>query len=264
MSHYPHKWIRKLASFCLISILLVSILQAAITYPAPTAYKYINDYTNTLSNEEKTQIIAIGKELEGKTGAQAVIVIIPSTEQIPIEYYANGLFKSWGIGRGKEDNGLLLLLALNDHSWRIEVGRGLEGALPDALTNRIMIESAKPSFIEGNYSEGLLRAYSLFTNTIAAEYGVTLDYAMSPLLPTDFSDQAYFYQKGGIGIVVLLIVAVILDLLFNRGRFFSFFLQMLFWSNISNRRGPRGGGGGFGNGGFGGGSSNGGGSSGGW
>ena len=66
-------------------------------------------------------------------------------------------------------------MAINDKSWRVEVGRGLEGAIPDALTNRIMQTTAKPCFINGNYSEGLLNSYSIFSDYIASEYDVTLE-----------------------------------------------------------------------------------------
>ncbi len=251
--------------FCLLFSLNVF---SSETFPESTNLKYINDYTNSIDKFISKQIISIGKELEDKTSAQAIIVVIDSTNGIPIEDYANKLFRAWGIGQKNKDNGLLILLALNDKAWRVEVGRGLEGAVPDVLTNRVMQEIAKPSFINGDYSEGLLNSYSVFSDYIASEYGVTLDKSLNITLPNENSQYGRNEGKITIGLFLLLIFA---DIFLNRGRVSSSILHLLFWNSFFNgngRGGPGGfgggpsGGGGFGN--FGGGSSNGGGSSGGW
>lgn len=257
---------RFLASLFLICIFFSFSVYAAPKFPVPTNYKYLNDYIGLLNESEAKSIISIGKELEDKTGAQAVVVIIDSTNNIPIEDYANKLFREWGIGEKEKDNGLLMLLALNDKKWRVEVGRGLEGAIPDALSNRVMESIAKPSFINGNYGEGLLNSYSTFSDSIATEYGVTLDKSLHITLPNNvtYNEGSNLSSYIGIG---LLIVLFLLDIIFNRGRVSSTIIQLIFISNLGRRNGPRGGSGGSGGGGFGGfggGSSNGGGSSGGW
>ena len=242
---------------------------ASSNYPTPSNLKYINDYTNIINNDYKKKIISIGKELEDKTGAQAVIVVIDSTNNIPIEDYSNKLFRAWGIGKNDKDNGLLILLAINDRKYRVEVGRGLEGVIPDALSNRVMESLVKPSFSQENYGEGLLNSYSKLCDYIAEEYGVTLDKSLNIELPSQTQSNTSNNKNLsfiGIGFLIL----IFLDLIFNRGRIMSTLLQLLFWNNFFN--GGRGGGGGFGGssrsgggfGGFGGGSSNGGGSSGNW
>lgn len=259
--------------FKLCTILLILLLcsvsyipNASSNYPTPTNLKYINDYTNIINNTYKEKIVSIGKELEDKTSAQAIIVVIDSTNNIPIEDYSNKLFRAWGIGQNNKDNGLLILLAIDDRQYRVEVGRGIEGVIPDALSNRIMESLAKPNFLEKNYGEGLLNSYSKFCDYIAEEYGVTLDKSLNIQLPPETQQNTSNNKSiGFIGIGFLILV--FLDLIFNRGRIMSTLLQLLFWSNFFNggRRGggrPGSGGGGFG--GFGGGSSNGGGSSGNW
>ncbi|MBM6838275.1 TPM domain-containing protein, partial [Clostridium saudiense] len=230
-------------------------------------YKYINDYTNTIDKSTIKKIISIGKELEDKTSAQAIIVVIDSTNGTPIEDYANKLFRAWGIGEKNKDNGFLILLALDDKAWKVEVGRGLEGAVPDVLTNRVMQEIAKPNFINGDYSEGLLNSYSVFSDYIASEYGVTLDKSLNVTLPNESNLNGRKEGKLAIGLLLLLIFA---DIFLNRGRISSSILHLLFWNSFFNGNG-RGGPGGFGGGssggdfgGYGGGSSNGGGSSGNW
>lgn len=254
---------RVLSSLILISLCLSITVYGASSYPAPTSDKYINDYIDMVDDSIKNQIISIGDELENKTSAQAVIVVINSTNKIPIEDYANKLFRTWGIGTSEKDNGLLLLLAIEDKEWRVEVGRGLEGALPDLLTNSIMENNAKPYFIEGKYDQGLLESYSIFADHIATEYNVTLE-KTSNILHTSPNKTS---RNSGIMAGGIFIFIILFDVIFNRGRLLSFILQILFWNNLSGRGGPRGGGGGYGGGGyggFGGGSSNGGGSSGSW
>lgn len=238
---------------------------AGDTFPQPTNYKYINDYVGIMSNEDANKIISIGKELEDKTGAQAVVVIINSLNRVPIEDYSNKLFRNWGIGEASKDNGLLILVSIDDRQWRVEVGRGLEGAIPDALSNRVMTSIAKPSFLTGNYSEGIINSYSALCDYTSAEYGVTLDKSLNVSIPNE--DKPYINGFGNKVLWIIIAIAVLGDLLFNRGRILSSLLQVIFWSNIG--RGPRGGSGGSGGsgggfGGFGGGSSNGGGSSGSW
>lgn len=258
------RWLSKLLSSLLLIFVFLSIpVKGATTYPTPTANKYINDYTGVVSESETRSIVSIGKELEDKTGAQSVVVLIDSTNGIPIENYAIDLFRTWGIGQQGKDNGLLILVAVNDKAWRVEVGRGLEGPIPDALSNRVMESIAKPSFIEGNYGQGVLNSYSAFSDYIAGEYNVTLEKSLNIRLPQENTTDT----ASSLGILILggiFIVSILADVLFNRGRISSTFLQLMFISSLG-RRGPRGGsGGGGGFGGFGGGSSNGGGSSGGW
>lgn len=250
--------------FCLLFTINAS---SSETFPSPTNYKYINDYTNTIDKSTIKKIISIGKELEDKTSAQAIIVVIDTTNGTPIEDYANKLFRAWGIGEKNKDNGFLILLALDDKAWKVEVGRGLEGAVPDVLTNRVMQEIAKPNFINGDYSEGLLNSYSVFSDYIASEYGVTLDKSLNVTLPNESNLNGRKEGKLAIGLLLLLIFA---DIFLNRGRISSSILHLLFWNSFFNGNG-RGGPGGFGGGssggdfgGYGGGSSNGGGSSGNW
>ncbi|NYC32002.1 putative membrane protein YgcG [Clostridium saccharobutylicum] len=83
----------------LVSSLLLISVNAEIKIPSPTSYKYVNDYVNVINEAEVNKIISIGKELEDKTGAQAVVAVINSTNNVPIEDYAINLFRNWGIGQ---------------------------------------------------------------------------------------------------------------------------------------------------------------------
>lgn len=256
----------KFKVFTLLLLLFLSNIllmpSASVKYPTPTNLKYVNDYANVLDTSTKEKIISIGKELEEKTTAQAVVVTIDTLDNVPIADYSNKLFRTWGIGQSSKDNGLLILVAINDRQYRVEVGRGLEGAIPDALSNRIMESLAKPEFSQGDYDSGILNSYSALCDYTANEYGVTLDKSLDIKIPSQTSQNSRNRSMGIVGLIALAII--FLDLFLNRGRVTSTLLQLLFWNNFFNggRRGGGNSGGGFG--GFGGGSSNGGGSSGNW
>lgn len=225
------KFINKLKLSILTAFIALSFTSTAIAaeYPKPTELKYVNDYTSgTLDQSTKEYIISVGKELEDKTGAQETIVVVDSLNGADIESYANGLFRTWGIGQKGKDNGFLILLAIKDRTWRVEVGTGLEGAIPDIYSNRVMEAVAVPLFKEGNYSGGLKDAYSVFADAIAKEYNITLEKNEKINLPQEESAEANIFDNLGFIIFILII-------------WFFFFRR---------RRG--GGFGGFGGGGFGG------------
>ncbi|MCY6371012.1 TPM domain-containing protein [Clostridium ganghwense] len=251
-----------IAIFVLLTLLIpFQKIEAETVYPAPTSLKYVNDYVGILDNEAKEYIVSVGKELEDKTGAQAVIVVVNSLEGNEIRDYGIKLFRKWGIGQKDKDNGLLILMAMEERSWSVEVGRGLEGAIPDILTNRVMQDVAVPAFKKNNFGVGLKNAYSVFVDNIAKEYGVTLE--KNNQIDLNYG-KARNTQGNSIPIYIIMGL-VFLDVIFNRGRIIRFILEMLFWNSFfGGGRGGRGGGSGGGFGGFGGGDSGGGGSSGGW
>jgi len=250
-----------------INIFSATQVNAANVYPKPTELKYVNDYTsNTLDEATKNYIVSVGKELEDKSGAQEVIVLIDSLQGSDIQVYANELFRTWGIGQKEKNNGLLILVSLKDRQWRVEVGTGLEGAIPDIYSARVMDSLATPKFQQGNYSEGIKEAYSVFADTIAKEYNVTLDKNEKITLPVQ--DTSGSKSTANMVMAGIFFVLILLDFIFNRGRITMFLLARAFIFGGRNGRnngggfGGSGGGGGFG--GFGGGSSSGGGSSGRW
>lgn len=242
-----------IAVFILISIPFNCIAEG--NFPSPTNLKYVNDYSGILSEDTKEYIVSVGYELESKTGAQATVVIIDSLDGNDIESYGNELFRNWGIGQKDKNNGLLILLALNDRSWDVEVGRGLEGAIPDILSNRVMQDAAIPEFKNENYDKGLRDSFSIFADLIAEEYGVTLD--KSEKLNYDYSERSQNRKRETPISGFIILALIFIDMIFNRGRVCRTLLKFAFYSSFFGGRGGgrRGGrGGGFGSGGFGGGS----------
>ena len=248
------KVINRFISIIFIVMLLVAqtiSVQATDINLKPTSLKYINDYDGIIDGDSADFMVSLGSEVENKTGAQMTAVVVKSLQGADITAYANQLFRQWGIGQKGKDNGLLILVSIDDKKWRVEVGRGLEGSITDIYSARVMDASA-PLFAQQEYGKGLVKVFSTFADSIAKENDVTLDNntqksQVSKSIPTN---PIYIY---------ILIGCVLLDLLFNKGRVSKFILYAFFWSSFFG-----GGNEGGDSGGFGGGTSGGGGSSGGW
>jgi uncharacterized protein len=116
--------------------------------------RLVNDFADVLSEAEENQLERKLLAYEDSTGSQIVIVLIKSLEGYDVADYSVRLALKWKIGTQK-DNGVLLLGAMDDRKFRIEVGYGLEAVIPDGIAKRIINESIKPNFKAGNYFQGL-------------------------------------------------------------------------------------------------------------
>ena len=149
-----------------VPLLLVLWLTAAAQGPAsglqpvPPLTARVTDLTGTLTAEQQTALEQKLAGFEAAKGSQLAVLIVPTTRPEEIEQYSIRVVDQWKLGRGvvggqRVDDGALLLVAKNDHRIRIEVGRGLEGVLTDAMSNRIISETIVPAFREGDYYEGI-------------------------------------------------------------------------------------------------------------
>ena len=153
-----------------ICLTLLLGVQGVLAYvPVPTLVTHVTDQTNTLSAQQKADLEQKLRALEQRKGAQLLILIVPSTEPEVIEQYATRVFDAWKIGRKTIDDGVLLLWAKNDRRIRIEVGRGLEGPIPDVLASRIITETMRPLFRKNAWYEGLDRATDQLIGLIDGE-----------------------------------------------------------------------------------------------
>jgi uncharacterized protein len=246
---------RIIAWVVLLVIVLSShgLVGAAPAVPKPSAqHFYVLDQANVLSDVAEGKIQATSAQLAGKTKAQVVVLTVRTMGDTPIEDYALAVLRQWGIGDKQLNNGVLILVAVDDRQSRIEVGYGLEGALPDAKTGRIQDEYMLPSFQNGNYEQGILNGYAATVNEVAAEYkvAVTNDKPQGQNRSKTNEDPwsaLPWWSK------VLLAVAIggliVVDIAFFGGRITWLLLQLLF---RGGRGGPGGGSGGGGSGGGGG------------
>lgn len=115
----------------------------------------VTDLTQTLSQAEQAQLEQKLAAFEAKKGSQIALLIVPSTQPEDIAQYAIRVVDKWKIGREKVDDGVLVLIAKDDRKLRIEVGYGLEGAIPDLYAKRIISEVISPKFKQGDFYGGL-------------------------------------------------------------------------------------------------------------
>jgi len=140
----------------------------------PNYAGYVNDYANILSDGTKDKLTALFAEIENKTTSQLAVLTIDTLSPLDIETYAVKLFEKWGIGQKGKNNGVLILVAVKDRAVRIEVGYGLEGAIPDALADNIIKKTMVPFFKNGDYDTGVLQAAAAISKLIAGEYNVDI------------------------------------------------------------------------------------------
>jgi uncharacterized protein len=123
--------------------------------PIPKLATRVTDLTGTLTAGQQTALEQKLSAFESAKGAQLAVLIVPTTQPEEIEPYSIRVVDAWKLGRKGVDDGALLIVAKDDHKVRIEVGRGLEGVLTDALSNRILDETVKPAFRQGNFYGGI-------------------------------------------------------------------------------------------------------------
>lgn len=255
-------------SIILLILTVSSFVGFAQKFPAKPN-TLVSDFTNTLTASQKQQLEQKLVAFDDSTSNQVAVVIIKSVDDYDINEYALGLGRAWGIGGKSKNNGVILLIAMGDRKISIQTGYGLEGALPDLYTKRIIDNDIKPFFKENDYFGGIDAGTNSIISLIKGEYK---------------NDNPKAKSKGGKGsagiIVIIIIIIIVIIIKKGGGRGGSQVIggrgvaDALFWSMLlgGGRDSGSGFGGGFGGGssggggfgGFGGGSFGGGGSSGSW
>ena len=129
----------------------------------------VTDQTATLTPEQKATLEQTLQTFEARKGSQIAILIVPSSDPETIEQFALRVAEQWKLGRKKVDDGAILVVAKNDRALRIEVGYGLEGALTDATSNRIISEIITPRFRQGDFFGGLAAGIDQMIRVIDGE-----------------------------------------------------------------------------------------------
>jgi uncharacterized protein len=139
----------------LLALLVCFSFAAAADVAVPPLSGRVVDQTGTLTSGDIASLTQTLKDLETRKGSQIAVLIVPTTDQESIEQFSIRVAEAWKIGRKKIDDGALLVVAKNDRHLRIEVGYGLEGALTDATTKRIIDEDITPKFKSGDFAGGI-------------------------------------------------------------------------------------------------------------
>jgi len=245
-------------SVAIICLLCSCLAAFALNFP-PLSGRIV-DQANIIPSDARAAIEQKLVDLENKSGIQLVVATVTSLEGQEIEPYANQLFRTWKLGEKAKNNGVLLLVAPNEHRVRIEVGYGLEGTLTDALSKVIIANAMAPRFKAGNYGDGMSRGVDDIITVLTTDAS---DWQQRPSLRIDS-------QPNQDPVNWLLIAgAIVFIVLFGTWPGFRWLVLNVLINVLVNSGGSRGGfsGGGFSSsGGFsgGGGSSGGGGASGSW
>jgi uncharacterized protein len=277
-----------------ILLFLAALLCAglALAYDFPPLTGRIVDAANVIPDATKAALEPKLQTLEEKSGIQLVVATVNSLDGDEIEPYANALFRDWKLGEKDKNNGVLLLIAPNQHRVRIEVGYGLEGTLTDALSKIIISNAMAPRFKAGDYGGGVERGVDDIITVLTTDAS---EWQKRPDLRLDHRDSATDSLTPWIVLALFVVIVILLtraprvgaqagystgDPRWGKGalqerapaerdyfwsNLLSFILGML--ANSGGRGGGWGDGGGFGGGGGfsgGGGSSGGGGASGSW
>ena len=146
----------------------------------PVEFNCVFDYGNMLQSDEAQLIRIAGNYIRAKSKAELVVVTVENLDGMVLEDYAHELFNTWGIGDKQLNNGVLLLvnkettLAGTSGRVRIEVGYGLEGALPDSVCGRILDEKTLPAWDKKEYGRGIVDGYMEIVRRVAMEYSMDL------------------------------------------------------------------------------------------
>lgn len=225
----------------------------------PSPPRLVNDFTNTLTSAQVQALETKLDEYNDSTSNQFAVIIINSLDGYDVAEYARVIGRKWGVGGKEFNNGIVILIAKEDHKLRIEVGYGLEGAIPDITAKHIMEETITPQFKEGNYYRGLDMGTDDLIRAAAGEYKAPANYGKKKI-------------KKSFGAILGLIIVFLLLGAIGGGRNSGGTMSGAGWilgsllGSASRGGGWSGGGGGGGGGfgGFGGGSFGGGGASGSW
>jgi uncharacterized protein len=142
---------------------------AAAEVAVPPLKARVTDLTGTLTREQQASLEQKLAEFEARKGAQIGVLLLPTTKPEAIEQFAVRVQEVWRLGRKGIDDGVLLVVARDDRALRIEVGYGLEGALPDAIAKRIIEEDITPPFRQGDFYAGISAGITRIMNVIDGE-----------------------------------------------------------------------------------------------
>jgi len=144
---------RQLLAALLVVAGLLGVARAEV--PVPPLKTRVTDLTGTLNAQQKGELESRIAAFESRRGSQIAVLMLPSTKPEEIEQYAIRVAEAWKIGRKKVDDGLILVVAKDDRRLRIEVGYGLEGAIPDSVAKRVIDERITPRFRDGDFYGGV-------------------------------------------------------------------------------------------------------------
>jgi uncharacterized protein len=190
-------------------LLLFAVPPAGADVPVPPLKARVTDLTATLSQDQRAALEQKLAALEARKGSQVAVLLVPTTQPETVEQYAIRVFEQWKLGRKGMDDGVLLLVAKDDRRLRIEVGYGLEGAIPDAIARRVVDEDIVPLFKQGNFYGGISAGTDRVSKLIEGE-------SMPPPRRTAAPASGWSTETLFIGFIILAMASQLLHSVLGR------------------------------------------------
>ncbi len=202
----------------LIAVALLSVVQ-------PQARNQrVHDFANLLSPADRQALEQLTEDVEHKTTAQLTVVTVNSLDGLPVEDYAHELFESWGIGLRQTNNGVLLLVAPNEHRISIATGRGVEPLLPDSLCGEIRDRDIVPRFRQNDFPGGIRAGTQKLADVLLSDpAGARGDPSSAPVLARTASNRA---KTAAVVVGIAAIFGLALALYVGWARLYS---SVAFW-----------------------------------
>lgn len=184
-------------------LLIPLLLSAKVTYPKPT--QWVNDFAGVLSSSTVSQLNRLALEIKQKTGFELAVAVVKDMQGEDYYTYANKLYATWGVGT-KDDEGCLILIAVDERKLKIEVGYGAEGFITDGLAGEIADTYMVPYLKNNNWDEGLIQGYLALASVVGRNYGVQFDGVPEEVYQIDEKPDARSIIKFIIGFIIFLLI----------------------------------------------------------
>lgn len=188
-------------------LLLCTLFAFSQDFPAKST-TLVTDYTGTLADADKQRLESKLVAFDDSTSTQIAVVLIKSVGSYDINEYTALLGRKWGVGGKDKNNGIVVLVAVNDHKLSIQTGYGAEGAVPDGVTHDIIANDITPRFKAGDYAGGLDAGTDQLIKYMKGEYKAT-------------AKKAKNRNSGGggsaAGFIIIIVVVILIAIFRSRG-----------------------------------------------
>ncbi|RSD28223.1 TPM domain-containing protein [Mesobacillus subterraneus] len=231
MSHLRFSGLAAILGILLL-LLPAGAIAAPTKIPAPSGDIYVQDFANILNENEKIQLRNIGRSVDDQTTSQIAVLTVDTLSETSIEEYSVEAYRKFGLGTAENDNGVLLVIAMQEKKIRIEVGYGLEGIIPDGKAGRILDEYAIPHLRNGQPSLAIMNTYQALANEVSGSdvFGTA---------PRDVPQEELPIPSWLL--IIIVVGVIVLDFMFFGGTLTYLLLSII---SRGGGGGPRGGGGG--------------------
>lgn len=183
--------------------------------PIPAAVGFVNDAAGVMDEPSRAKLEAFLKQVQDKTGAQFGVLTVKTTAPSSPAMFKVKVFETWKLGHQGQDDGLLLLVSVDEHRAEFETGYGLEGTLPDGYQSRVVREVMAPRFRAGDFAGGITQGMLANAARLAKEKGVTLEWDGRELRYTGGRSERL--PPWVFSLILFFVVVMILSALQNRG-----------------------------------------------